>query len=251
MLEHLEVEVEDASFLAAEDQEAFAMIRRVGFGASDSSILLGVNPFPDGKIETLIQQKLATSVTDKELAIGKMVNVRKGSDLEPLIMKKFEEAFGIDEGLLVKPKAMYRIPDTPLTVNFDGVLTLHEHEIPVECKFASIYGHRYYDLSKSVAEPEKGQVKGLPMPRDPIPEGDEPVTAKYILRKAKEAGIPVYYYTQVQQQLLASRAPFAYLTALCDKDWTLRTFTVLADHAVQEKLRRVAEDAWEKVKNSY
>ena len=91
----LKVLIDNASDLAKHDPEYFAMIRRVGFGASDSSILLGVNPFPNGTIEKLIEQKKSKHLTPDELAIGQMVNVRKGVDLEPLILQKFREKYGI------------------------------------------------------------------------------------------------------------------------------------------------------------
>ena len=59
---HLEEVVPNASELAETDQHAFAMLRRVGLGASDSSIILGVNLYT--KLDELIQQKRSTEVTE-------------------------------------------------------------------------------------------------------------------------------------------------------------------------------------------
>lgn len=235
----LNIVAENASELARNDSEAFAMLRRQGFGASDSSILLGVNPFPDGTIEKLVEQKRAKYVTAKELEIGKMVNVRKGSDLEPLIMRKFQEKYEVPDAKIEKPDAMYRIGDTPLTVNFDGVYDLGPFQVPVECKFISMYGMKYYDFTKCCSHT-------LPLGGDLKPLGTD-VNKLYLLERAKEIGIPIYYYTQIQQQLLALDAPFGYLAALNDKDWDLKTFLIVADKQVQNKLMEVAEQVWQTI----
>ena len=232
--------IDNASYLAKHDQETFALIRRAGFGASDSSILLGVNPFPDGTIAKLIAQKKSPSVTEAELAIGRMVNVRKGVDLEPIIMEKFEEKFN---RVVEKPKAMYQIDGTMLNVNFDGVMEIADkHEIPVECKFLSTYGAKYWNMGKQIIG------DNLRYHYDLMELGTE-VNSIYLTRRAEEAGIPIYYYTQIQQQMLALNAPFGYITALYDKDWELKTFLVMADTQVQDKLREVADEVWKKIQS--
>lgn len=239
MNDRLKVIVEDAAELARTDQEAFSMIRRVGFGASDSSIILGVNPFPDGTIEKLLAQKRTQYVTPEERAIGQMVNVRKGVDLEPIIMRKFQEAYDIPEERIQKPPAMYRIDDSPLTVNYDGVLQVPPFQVPVECKFVSTYGGKYYDTTKAMGS-------SLSMGIDIKDLGDE-VNEMYLAARSKEAGIPIYYYTQIQQQLFGLNAEFGYLAALFDKDWELKTFLVMADPKVQARLRVLAEVYWNQI----
>ena len=234
----LKVLIDNASYLAKHDPETFALIRRVGFGASDSSILLGVNPFPDNTLTNLIMEKQSNVVSARELAIGQMVNVRKGTDLEPIIMSKFEERFNRE---VTKPEAMYQIGDTPLTVNYDGVMAVTSScSVPVECKFLSTYGAKYYNMSKQIMGDE------LPMVYDLEDLGDM-VNGVYLTKRAAEAGIPIYYYTQIQQQMLGLNAPFGYLTALFDKDWELKTFLVMADEQVQKKLLEVAEDTWKMI----
>lgn len=234
--------VENASYLAQHDQETFAMIRRAGFGASDSSILLGVNPFPDGTIAKLIAQKKSPCVTEAELAIGRMVNVRKGSDLEPIIMRKFQEAFNVPEEDIQKPTAMFQIEGTVLNVNFDGVMKVSPYfEVPVECKFMSTYGAKYWNLGKQILGNK------LPVHRELMELGTE-VNSIYLTRRAEECGIPIYYYTQVQQQIMALNAPFGYITVLSDKDWELKTFLVMADEQVHKKLLEVAAEVWNKIR---
>ena len=231
----LKVIAENAAMLSQTDQEQFALLRRAGFGASDSSIILGVNPFPDGTIAKLLEQKRSPVVTQSELDIGQLVNVRKGADLEPIILRKFREKFNVTEDYIEKPSAMYRIEDTPLTVNFDGIYIVPPYTVPVECKFISTYGAKYYNMGKAISN--------LNALYDLKELGTE-VNSIYLTRRAEEAGIPIYYYTQIQQQLLALNAPYGYLAALFDKDWELRTFAVMSDERVQNKLMEVAKLLW-------
>lgn len=242
MNDSLIVLVENAAELSRNNQDEFRKIRRMGFGASDSSILLGVNPFPNGTITELLAQKRSPVATQAEIDIGNMVNVRKGSDLEPIIMRKFEQQFNLEEGLVEKPEAMYGIKDTHLTVNFDGVLPIPPFKVPVECKFVSAYGGKHYNLGKAA-------LPGLPLTSymyDLMPLGSE-VSSIYLMRRAEEAGIPIYYYTQVQQQLLALKAPFGFLAALFDKDWELRVFTIMADPLVHKALLEADEKYWQQI----
>ena len=90
---HLEEVVPNASELAETDQHAFAMLRRVGLGASDSSVILGVNLYT--KLDELIQQKRSTEITEEERKVGELENVRKGRDLEPIILNYFAKQFGV------------------------------------------------------------------------------------------------------------------------------------------------------------
>ena len=65
MYSELEIVVPDAAQLAEEDKEAFALIRRQGLGASDSSIILGVNNWTT--IDQLIEQKNTPCITQRNL----------------------------------------------------------------------------------------------------------------------------------------------------------------------------------------
>ena len=88
----LEIVHDDAASLADKqktDPEAFASIRRNGFGASDSATLLQLSPWVS--ISELLQQKCATQQSEAEKEIGTKPSVRMGVDLEPLILSKFED----------------------------------------------------------------------------------------------------------------------------------------------------------------
>ena len=109
MYSELEIIVPNAAQLAEEDKEAFALIRRQGLGASDSSIILGVNNWTT--IEQLIEQKNTPTITQEEIEVGNKPNVRMGNDLEEIILKKFQKWSGF---ITEKPSPMYRLKDYPM-----------------------------------------------------------------------------------------------------------------------------------------
>lgn len=123
----IQLAIKDASLMSAEE---FAMIRRKGFGGSDASVLVGANPYTKTYEEvhnkyrgtttdSLVKQKARLEITEEEKGIGRLSAVRKGNELEPLIILKANEVFGIR---ILKPDDMYRFKDHPyLTMNFDGV----------------------------------------------------------------------------------------------------------------------------------
>jgi len=230
----LKIVCENAYDLAQNDKEGFIVLRRNGFGASDSSVLLGVNPFLDTK--ELIEQKCSVEVTEEELAVGEKENVRKGSDLEPLILQKFEKWSGFET---YKPDAMYQIELYPwLTVNFDGIIKLDKTYIPVEAKYVSVYANKYWIRSKAIKQLHEGF---------PVRCAGRDIKA-HIQETAEMYGIPPYYFTQVQQQLLALQAPFGYLVGLFDKGWELGVYKIFADNITQQALIESSKNNWEIIK---
>lgn len=197
---------------ALSDDE-YALARRKGLGASDSSILLGVNPYKQKS--DLIVEKRSTIITEEERAIKMKDAVRKGFDLEPLILQKYVKLTGDVEP--IKPTAMYQIINTPcLTINFDGVTFTKDTDdpylIPVECKFVTTYGDKYYNKEHALKR-EFGECSLVKTCRAYTDAVDR------IKAKAEQIGIPPYYYTQVQQQMYGLGSPFGYLCALHDKGW--------------------------------
>lgn len=231
----LRIVCNNAYSLAKYDKEAFIMLRRNSIGASDSSIILGVNPFSD--TAKLIEQKCTQGITEEELAVGEKENVRKGADLEPLILEKFEEWSGMPT---YKPDSMYQLVKFPqLTVNFDGIICLDSTYIPVEAKFVSTYANKYWDRSKAIDAPHIGF---------PVRCAGRDIQT-HILESAQAYGIPPYYYTQVQQQLLALNAPFGYLAAIFDKGWEFKVFKIFADLPTQTSLVDLSQKVWETITN--
>lgn len=231
----LKIVVENAYDMAQHQKDAFILIRRNGFGASDSSILLGVNPFVDTK--TLIEQKLTVGITEEERAVGEKESVRKGADLEPLILQKFEDWASQP---VYKPDAMYQFVRYPqLTVNFDGVMPLMDALIPVEAKYVSPYANKYWDRNKCISALHEGSAKLC------AGSGIE----EHITLEAQLYGVPPYYYTQVQQQLLGLDAPFGYLVALFDKGWEIGVYKIYKDPSVQMELIRRSDALWHTVED--
>lgn len=214
--------------------DEFAIARRRGFGGSDSSVLLGVNPY--STIEELIDQKSRDTLTEEEKAVGEKVAVRKGRDLEPLIISKFQKYFGLHT---VKPKDMYRCDKFPhLTMNFDGITGEPDGYIPVEIKVVTARGERHYNPSNAIFIEGQGL---RPLPAD--------VTGKNISIQAKAAhyGIPPYYYTQLQQEIAASGAAYGYLNTLYDRDWLMRTYFVHRDQTTINAIITEGYKAWQRV----
>ena len=69
-------------------------------------------------------------------------------------------------------------------------------------------------------------------------EGDS--LEAHIKRKALRIGIPAYYYTQVQQEIMGLNAPYGYLAVLFDDSWTFKLYLVKADTYVQNKIIDIA-----------
>lgn len=230
----LEVVHPNMAELSRTDQKQFALLRRVGLGASDSSVYMGVNIWTT--VEQLIEQKLSKIITPEEIAIGEKSVVRKGAELEPLILQKFSAfANGME---VVKPSAMYRIIEHPqLTINYDGIIKLGEHLIPVEAKMCSIYAEKHWDKTKTISTIMGGAPQML--------GGNS--AAEHITLCAEAYGIPNYYYTQIQQQMLGLNAPFGYFAVLFDKEWEFKVYKIFADSFVQQQLITESKLLWDKI----
>jgi predicted phage-related endonuclease len=227
----LEIAVADIDKFSNDD---YIILRRQGFGASDSSVILGVNPYKT--LPELIKEKASNIITAEERAVGKKVAVRKGLDLEPLIIQKFEHYFKKE---CFKPKDMYKIKNTTcLNVNFDGVTGDAKQYIPAEIKVVTQYGEKHYIPTKAMFDEINGFM--------PLPE-DISNTNNSIETKAAHYGIPAYYYTQLQQQMLGLNAPYGYLSVLFDKEWVMRTFFVWRDDNMLNQLIEESHKAWQQV----
>lgn len=229
----LEIVHENVSDVLANNKDLFTMLRRCGLGASDASVYMGVNQW--NTVEDLIKQKLLAYVTEEEKAIGEKEAVRKGVDLEPLILEKFNKLMNVE---VSKPTAMYKIKEHPqLTINFDGVMEMSGQLIPVEAKFVSTYANRYWDRSKCI----KTLFEGTPI----ITGGASMV--EHIEDSARLYGIPVYYYTQIQQQMLGLNAPFGYFTVIFDKGWEHGVFKIFRDLYVQNGIINESAKVWQQI----
>ena len=219
----LDVAIENVQSMSNDE---YALVRKNGFGASDSSILCEVNLYKT--MQQLITEKNAKYLTQKEKEVGEKPIVKKGYDLEPIILNKAEEQLKIT---IHKPNDMFKFKGVDgLTVNYDGVLELEDGIlIPIEAKLVSKYGEKYYNksISEAVAKTIDVTVEGTDL-------------ASHIKRKALKLGIPAYYYTQVQQEIMGLNAPYGYLAVLFDDSWTFKLYLVKADNYVQNKIIDIA-----------
>jgi hypothetical protein len=222
--------------LSDEDNAAFAMVRRSGLGASDSSVYLGVNQWTS--IDQLIEEKKSIGYTAHEKEVSEKENVRKGKDLEPIILGKFAKQMRIE---VIKPTPMYRIIEHPqLTINFDGVCMMGDQPIPVEAKFASAWADKYWNKGKWVRDLFEGK---------PMLAGGGTLI-EHIELEGELYGIPPYYYTQVQQQMLGLNAPFGYFAVIFDKGWQFGAYKIYKDQYVQDAIISESAKVWKRVKPS-
>lgn len=231
----IKIYVNDIDKVLEEDHEQFAILRRNGLGGSDSSVVLGVNPYTARS--ELIKQKASNILTEEEKAVGEKTAVRKGNDLEPLIITKTTKFLGTE---VFKPKDMYRFKEYPwLTMNFDGVSKNEEGYYPVEIKVVTIYGQKHYDFNKAYFIETEG-IQSIP----PNYAASEINT---IETKAMQYGIPPYYYTQLQQEMMALDADYGLLSVLRDSDWRIFTFYIHKDPFVQSRIITEGFKVWQEV----
>lgn len=240
-LSELDIEI-DIKNIDQYPNEEYALLRKNGLGTSDSSIVMGVNPYTSRS--DLIAEKCRNYLTEDELAVGDKGAVRKGRELEPLIIYKHSQ---IMDRHVIKPIDMYRHKDYPyIKFNFDGVIDKLYNEdgtyqyIPDEIKVVTIYGVKHYDFNKAFYREHKG-FNLLP------PHYEEENIS--IEGKAGMYGIPPYYYTQLQQQIFGLNAPYGFLTVLNEKNWEINSFFVWRDQKFINQLIIEDSKVWSLIEN--
>lgn len=211
--------------------EVYALLRKNGLGTSDSSAILGVNPYTTRA--ELIAEKIRPSLTEEEKLVGEKTAVKKGRDLEPLIIDKFRQYLQAE---IIKPVDMYVHEAYPwIKFNFDGVTGTPEQYVPAEIKVVTVYGEKHYDRNKAWFNERDGFLN--------IP--DNPTDRNWsIQERAAFYGIPPYYYTQLQQEIMGLNAPFGYLTVLFDKSWEVYTFFIWRDQKVIDNIITEGYKVW-------
>ena len=241
-LSELDIEIDIANIDQYPNNE-YALLRKNGLGTSDSSIVLGVNPYKTRG--ELIEEKCRNYLTDEELEVGDKSAVRKGRELEPMIIYKHSQVMGRK---VIKPTDMYRHKEYPeIKFNFDGVIDkLYNKDgtyqyIPDEIKVITLYGKKHYQFDKAFYTEGQGWAGTLP------PHYDQENTG--IEQKAAMYGIPPYYYTQLQQQIFGLNAPYGFLTVLFEGDWILRSYFVWRDQKVINQLIIEDSKTWNIIEN--
>lgn len=224
----------DVANIGELEGDGYALARRYGLGTSDSSIVLGVNPFKTRS--ELIKEKATDTLTEEERGISKLTAVRKGVDLEPLIIDKRTRYF---KEMTWKPKDMYKNNDFPwLKYNFDGISGTPGAYYPVEIKVVTARGEKHYNFAKASFDEDLGF---LPPPQNITASNNS------IQTKAAHYGIPPYYYTQLQQEIMGCASQYGWLTVLAEKDWKMYSFFVHRDEKVISSLIVESHSVWKKV----
>lgn len=230
----------DVEHIEQYENEQYAILRKHGLGTSDSSILCGVNPYTS--MSELIEEKSRDYLTPEEKAIGDKTAVKKGRDLEPVIIEKHSKIMG---KRILKPSDMYVSKEYPwVKFNYDGVIDKVDlgngkyQYIPDEIKVVTLYGEKHYDPTKAIYREKLGWLK---QPENHALENNTIVT------KAAEYGIPPYYYTQLQQEIFGLNAPYGFLTVLFEKTWELVSFMVYRDDATIQTILTNGYKAWEEI----
>lgn len=209
-------------------EDEYQQARMDWLGASDSSKLLNVNPFSEHPYDDLVDEKAYKKIDEE---IGKKASVRMGKDLEPLIIQKLQDVFSN----LIKPANMYGNKEHGLEVNFDGVMIDEEHllGIPVEIKTVTKWGKKYYDLSKAFISQEDGVWQQTNIYTPTLLDQDTQISYE---EAAEHYGIPVYYYTQLQQQMMALNSNTGYLAILDTDKWNVHIFFIAKQQKCWDEL---------------
>ena len=236
-LSELDLEVDIANIDQYENKD-YALLRKNGLGTSDSSIVLGVNPYTSRS--DLIAEKCRNYLTEDELAVGDKGPVRKGRELEPLIIHKHSQVM---DRRIIKPIDMYRHKDYPyIKFNFDGVIDkLYNDDgtyqyIPDEIKVVTMFGMKHYQPKLATFSEFTGW--------NEIPPHYEKENAT-IEQKAAMYGIPPYYYTQLQQQIFGLNAPYGFLTVMFERDWQVHSWLVWRDQKMINQLILEDTKTWD------
>ena len=139
---------------------------------------------------------------------------------------------------------MYRFKDYPyLTMNFDGVTDIDGKQyVPVEIKVCTYKGEKHYNKFKALydeALPEGAQVR--------VEQPDISEANMTIEERAAHYGIPPYYFTQLQQEMMALNAPFGFIAVLFESDWNVRIFKVWKDPKTQNAIIIQGYKTWQKI----
>lgn len=233
--------VMDVENISDYPNDVYAILRKHGLGTSDSSIICRVNPYKN--VAQLIEEKSRDYLTPEERGVGDLTSVKKGRDLEPVIIEKHSKIIG---KRILKPSDMYAHKDYPwLKFNFDGVIDKIDmgggeyQYIPDEIKVVTAYGEKHYDPTKAFYRERIGYMN--------IPPQDIAGSNNTIETKAAQYGIPAYYYTQLQQQIFGLKAPYGFLTVLFDKTWELVSFQVWRDDATITKIITEGYKIWNRI----
>ena len=193
----------DLSAITFADDEEWLELRKAGIGGSDAGALMGLSPYESPL------SVYRTKVENRVKNLDDNANVRRGKDLEDLILTKYVQPELRKWGYLVeKPTFIITNSKYPyLRANLDGVArsmtgTDYTSSMVIEIKCISEYGTTNWD-------------------------GPD------------YCGVPAYYYAQVQHYMAVTGMNVAYIFALFDKTWTVKHYRIPRDDAFISKMLKV------------
>ena len=183
---------EKLSTISFENEEDWLELRTKGIGGSDIGAILGINPYASPL--SIYNQKVKGYVKD----MSNNPNVKKGKDLEDVILTKYVQPYFAKLGYTVgKPQFMLINSDYPyFRANVDGIAFNPANDftnnIIVEIKWVGAYSEDSWN-------------------------------------KPEYCGVPPSYYAQVQLYMAVTGASSAVICALFDKAWEMHYFVVPKD----------------------
>ena len=186
---------DSVEFLSYTSEEEWHALRKDGIGGSDAGAIMGINKHVSPL--KIFRIKKGTYVENTE----DNVYIKKGKDLEGLIMRKTGYK-------VIHPEHVFVNKQYPwLRANCDGFAVLDGHSTPtdpasnivIEIKWVSEWAEVNWD-------------------------GDD------------YCGIPASYYAQVQHYMTVTGASTAILYAMFDKDWCVKKYTIPYNRSFSLKL---------------
>lgn len=187
--------------LAYESEEAWHELRKKGVGGSDAGAIIGISKYSSPL--KLYKTKIGEYKEDQE----DNVYIKKGKDLESLIFEK------------------YVIPD----MSKKGYKAIHPEHLFINNQFPWL----------------RANCDGLGVKNTllPDPSLNVIIEIKWVSEWAEAnwngdsyCGIPAGYYAQVQHYMLVTGARTAYLYAMFDKDWTVKTYEIPFNYSFASNL---------------
>jgi len=190
---------EKLSTLSFKDEADWLELRNKGIGGSDIGAIMGINPYRSPL------QVYKEKIEGIKVDLSNNVNVKKGKELEDVILTRYVKPLLAAEGYVVgKPDFMIVNSDYPFfRANVDGIAF----------KPGSHYADNLIIEIKCISE-----------------HGEE------AWNKTDYCGVPPYYYGQVQEYMLVTGARNTKVCALFEKSWTMHYFDVPRDEAFMAKM---------------
>jgi len=168
--------------------------------------------------------------------------VKKVIDPKAYLEEVPDQQGRLQELYRTEPEVLFPAPD----FSFVG---RHHGYAPVEIKVATMLGQKHYNPVKAIYN-EARMLMGI----DPCQEAPKPLALSELQtmsveEKAAYFGIPVYYYPQVQQEMMAVDANGGFLAVMFETEWQIYIFYVQKDPILWNQIINMGLKAAQAVNN--